>query len=65
MGAVCRFLSKAADRGAGYGADNLDTISEQELMEFLNFSADYAALTIGKMGAAMASMEEMERVYGK
>lgn len=50
---------------AGYGADNLDTISEQELMEFLNFSADYAALTIGKMGAAMASMEEMEQVYGK
>ena len=49
----------------GYDADNLDTISEQELMEFLNFSADYAALTIGKMGAAMASMEEMEQVYGK
>lgn len=34
-------------------------------MEFLNFSADYAALTIEKMGAAMASMEEMEQVYGK
>ena len=43
----------------------MDTISEQELMEFLNFSADYAALTIGKMGAAMASIEEMEQVYGK
>ena len=50
---------------AGYSLDDLDRISEQELTDFLNFSADYAALTIGKMGAVMASMDEMQQVYAK
>lgn len=50
---------------AGYGVQDLSSISEKELTRFLNFSSDYSALTVGKMGAEMASMEEMERVYGK
>ena len=50
---------------AGYGVSDLASISEEELTRFLNFSSDYSALTVGKMGAEMADMEEMERVYGK
>lgn len=50
---------------AGYGVQDLSSISEEELTRFLNFSSDYSALTVGKMGAEMADMEEMKRVYGK
>lgn len=48
---------------AGYGISKLSDISEEDLTRFLNFSSDYAALTVGKMGADMADMEEMKRVY--
>ncbi len=48
----------------GYGTEALSVLSEEELTRFLNFSADYAALTVSKMGADMADMEEMKRVYG-
>lgn len=48
----------------GYSLEDIDNISSDELKRFLSFSANYAALTIGKMGAEMASMEEMRRVYG-
>lgn len=50
---------------AGYGVNDLASISEEELTRFLNFSSDYSALTVGKMGAEMADMEEMKRVYGE
>ena len=49
---------------SGCTRDDLDSISERDLTQFLNFSADYAALTVGKMGADMATMEEMKRAYG-
>ncbi len=49
---------------AGYSLEDIDNISEQELKKFLEFSADYAALTIGKMGAEMATMQEMHETYG-
>lgn len=48
---------------AGYGISDLSDIPEKDLTRFLTFSSDYAALTVGKMGADMADMEEMKRVY--
>lgn len=49
---------------AGYQIQDLSSISQDELSRFLNFSSDYAALTVGKMGADMADMNEMNQIYG-
>lgn len=47
-----------------YSLEQLDTISDDELKRFLDFSAHYAALTIGKKGAVMATMQEMTKRWG-
>lgn len=49
---------------SGCTLEELDQLTGEQLKEFLTFSANYAALTIGKKGAVMASMQEMKRVYG-
>lgn len=46
----------------------LDTIAElsaEKLEEYLSFSAKYAAMTVSRKGAVMASMDEFERFYAK
>lgn len=47
-----------------YSLEQLYTISDDELKRFLDFSAHYAALTIGKKGAVMATMQEMTKRWG-
>lgn len=56
------FLFQLVRRGATL--ELLDQLTEEELKSFLQFSADYAALTIGKKGAVMATMQEMVETYG-
>lgn len=43
--------------------DGLDALTAEELQQLLTFSANYAALTIRKKGAVMATMQEMEEAY--
>lgn len=46
----------------------LDTIADlpaEKLEEYLTFSAKYAAMTVSRKGAVMASMDEFERFYAK
>ena len=45
--------------------DDLDALTEEDLAQMITFSSRYAALTIGKKGAVMADMQEMQRVYGE
>lgn len=45
-------------------ADTLEQLTWEELRDFLTFSGRYAARTIGKKGAVMATMEEMRQAYG-
>lgn len=54
---VGSFLYQLAS--SDYTLEQLDTISDDELKRFLDFSAHYAALTVGKKGAIMATMQEM------
>lgn len=44
-------------------ADALEQLSSEELSDLLTFSGRYAARTIGKRGAVMATMEEMRQAY--
>lgn len=41
--------------------EQLDKMSDEKLQEYLDFSARYAALTVGKKGAVMATMQEMSK----
>lgn len=43
--------------------NDLAALSEQKLGEYLDFSAKYAAMTVARKGAVMASMDEFERHY--
>lgn len=43
--------------------DGLDALTAEQLHQLLTFSANYAALTIGKKGAVMATMQEMKEAY--
>lgn len=52
------FLYKLA--AAGYSLEQLDKVREEQLKEYLDFSACYAALTVSKKGAVMATMQEMQ-----
>lgn len=45
---------------ADYSLEQLDEIGNEELKRILDFSAQYAALTVGKKGAVMATMQEMK-----
>ncbi|MGM9537663.1 MAG: carbohydrate kinase [Candidatus Onthomonas sp.] len=57
------FLFQLAEKGAD--ADRLEQLACEDLTRFLTFSGNYAARTIGKKGAVMATMEEMREVYGE
>lgn len=41
-------------------ADNISDLSAETLESYLKFSAKYASLTVGKKGAVMATLEEMQ-----
>ena len=56
------FLFQLAEKGAD--ADSLERLTCEDLTRFLTFSGNYAARTIGKKGAVMATMEEMREIYG-
>ncbi|MGN1014719.1 MAG: carbohydrate kinase [Butyricicoccus sp.] len=57
------FLFQLVRRGCTL--DTIEQLTEEELKQFLTFSANYAARTIGKKGAVMATMQEMKDVYGE
>lgn len=44
---------------------SLDHLTQSQLEKYLTFSAKYAALTISKKGAVMATMDEMKEIYGE
>ncbi|MGM9592887.1 MAG: carbohydrate kinase [Candidatus Onthomonas sp.] len=56
------FLFQLAEKCAD--TDRLEPLTSEDLTRFLTFSGNYAARTIGKKGAVMATMEEMQKVYG-
>lgn len=56
------FLFQLAEKDAD--ADSLELLTCEDLTRFLTFSGNYAARTIGKKGAVMATMEEMREIYG-
>lgn len=47
------------------GLEDIDGLSPETLKQYLNFSAQYAALTVAHKGAVMASAEEFERYRTK
>lgn len=47
------------------GLDDLAALSADTLRQYLDFSAQYAALTVAHKGAVMASAQEFERHYTK
>lgn len=52
------FLYQLAD--ADILPEQLERISKEKMKQYLEFSARYAALTVGKKGAVMATMQEMQ-----
>ena len=44
-------------------ADGLDKLTEQQLTDYLVFSAQYASLTVQHKGAVMATMDELRQAY--
>lgn len=47
----------------GVAADGLDKLTEQQLTDYLVFSAQYASLTVQHKGAVMATMDELRQAY--
>ena len=47
----------------GMAADGLDKLTEQQLTDYLVFSAQYASLTVQHKGAVMATMDELRQAY--
>ena len=47
----------------GVAADGLDKLTEQQLTDYLVFSAQYASLTVQHKGAVMATLDELRRAY--
>lgn len=47
----------------GVAADRLDKLTEQQLTDYLVFSAQYASLTVQHKGAVMATMDELRQAY--
>ena len=45
----------------GVAADGLDKLTEQQLTDYLVFSAQYASLTVQHKGAVMATMDELRQ----
>ena len=45
--------------------DDIAKLSAAQLEQYLSFSARYAAITVSRKGAVMASMDEFARVYPK
>lgn len=43
--------------------EDMDTLTAETLTKYLKFSARYAAMTVSRKGAVMASMEEFQRTY--
>ena len=43
--------------------EDMDTLTAETLTKYLKFSARYAAMTVSRKGAVMASMEEFRRTY--
>ena len=47
----------------GVAADGLGKLTEQQLTDYLVFSAQYASLTVQHKGAVMATMDELRQAY--
>ena len=47
----------------GVAADGLDKLTEQQLTDYLAFSAQYASLTVQHKGAVMATLDELRQAY--
>lgn len=45
--------------------EKIAALTGQQLADYIDFSAHYAALTVGKRGAVMADMEELQAFYQK
>ena len=44
-------------------ADALENLNEAQLTAYLEFSAQYASLTVQHKGAVMATLAELEQAY--